>query len=91
MSERHIEDIHPLPYEPMAEQLAIEKVRHIEHTYGNDPHVIVANLPIILQEYGHDCLELGMGIADHFPNAGAVEILEAYNAGVQQGKRERGE
>jgi|GEM_PF-1675479 len=81
----------PIPYELTSEQLATEEIRHIEDTYGTNPYVIMAYLPTILQEFGHNCLELGMGIADKFPDAGVADILEAYSAGLTQERMEKGE
>lgn len=79
-----------LPYELLSEQLAKEKLEHIIERYGNDPHVIYANLHLILQEHGHDCVEMGMSIAESFPSAGPADMIEAFAAGVQMGKLEGG-
>jgi hypothetical protein len=85
MSEHSIEY---LPYELTAEQMAKERLELIAQRYGTNPHTIVANLEEILKEYGHDCVELGMAIADHFPTTGPVDILEAFEAGTVYGKDE---
>lgn len=81
----------PIPYEPLTEHLAKEQMAHIEETYGTDPHVVMANLQCILHEYGHDCLQLGINLVETFPHTGVVDMMEAYTAGIQQGKIERGE
>jgi hypothetical protein len=77
-----------LPYELTAEQMAQEQMEFIERRYGRDPRVIMAYLPLILQEFGHNCIELGAELADNFPTTGAGDILEAYSVGVEHGKLE---
>lgn len=75
-----------LPYELTAEQVAAEKMAEIQQKYGSNPSVIAANLELILQEYGHDCIELGMGLADSFPTLGVVDIMRAFAEGYEQAK-----
>lgn len=74
-----------LPYELLAEHDAKERMEEVYRKYGTDPRVIVANLAIILHEAVHDAIELGFGLADmNTPD----EVLTAYNAGIEQGKKE---
>jgi len=79
-----------LPYELLSEQLAKEKLENIVEKYGADPHVIYANLPLILHEFGHDCVEMGMSMAENFPSAGPADMIEAFAAGIHWGKLEGG-
>lgn len=75
-----------LPYELMSEQLVEEQQEYIEKNYGTNPHVIFANLGRILQEFGHDCLELGAGLAHEFPTTGAADLFDAFIAGLEYGR-----
>lgn len=78
-----------MPYEPMTEHLAREKLNEIRASYGENPHVIIANLEQILHEYGHDCLELGASLVETFPDTGPVDIMEAYVSGYNTGIAKR--
>jgi hypothetical protein len=89
--ERPIDSTDQLPYELMAEQVAKERMEAIKHTYGTDPHIIMANLPAILHEYGHDCMELGANLVSEFPHVGAADMMSAYSAGVSINHMETGE
>ncbi len=75
-----------LPYELMSEQLVKEWREHIGDTYGNNPHLIFANLDRILQEFGHNCFELGAGLSSGFPTTGAADLFEAFVAGLEYGR-----
>ena len=75
-----------LPFELMIEHDAKEWIEHIRDTYGNNPHVIFANLDRILQEFGHNCFELGGELSRGFPSTGAADLFEAFIAGMEYGR-----
>lgn len=89
--ERHPGMVYPLPYEPLTEELAKEQMEHIYRKYGTDPDEIIAHLPVILHEFAHDVLTMGIDLADVFPHLGVADMIEAFSAGIEQGRIERGE
>lgn len=80
------------PYELMAEQITKEFLERRAERSENDMTTGLRLLPGMLHELIHDTLEEGMllgGLHVTDEVMGPAELLEAYNAGIMEGKKEQ--
>lgn len=81
-----------LPYELMAEQITKEFLERWAERSDDDMSTGLRLLPGMLHELIHDTLEEGMALGGlHVADEvmGPAELMEAYNAGIMEGKKEQ--